>query len=452
MVWNIFLLAFWPGLLAYDSFEQWKSVLDGHFIDAHSAFHAIFVWIVTRLWCSPTCIAMTQIVALAALAGCCFTMIRSFGGSRRLTWTACILFALLPFNCVWVITLWTDIPYSITFLAITLQIVFIVRSEGQWLSQSGSWVWMGVLWALLVLLRHNGFAVAVALPFIITVGYRQHWRRILSSLILALGLCLIVKWPVYQVLNVETLSGLRGQKLRFYPIVALVAAHIQNGTPMTDSEKMLLNQVNPLNGGWIFSDGIDVTVHRANQINWNVILSNQVDFLSCAWNLSARKPSVVLRHLLRHSSMVWRILQIQPGDTFNSGTYIGEDGLPDYIHPRQNDFGIEPAPKMPRLSLYLTRFILVSQSGIWNLWQPATYLYVFLGGVVWAAWCSSNWRVLLIAAPVFLHTLLLVILIPAADSRYMYPVMLVTTVFWPAFYLSPFRRQVIMHQVNVHKK
>jgi hypothetical protein len=97
-----------------------------------------------------------------------------------------------------------------------------------------------------------------------------------------LGLCLIIKWPVYQVLNVETLSGLRGQKLRFYPIVALVAAHIQNGTPMTDSEKMLLNQVIPLNGGWIFTDGIDFTVHSANQINWYVILSNRVDFITCA--------------------------------------------------------------------------------------------------------------------------------------------------------------------------
>jgi hypothetical protein len=452
IVWSIFLLAFWPALLTYDSFELWRSVLNSHFIDAHSAFHEILVWLVTRLWCSPTWIAITQIVALAAAAGSCFAMLRSLGGSRWLIWIACILFALLPFNCVWVITIWTDIPFSITFLAITLQIVSIVRSDGRWLAQSGSWIWMGALWALLVLLKHNGFAVAFGLPFVLALVYRSRWRQILYGFIVAVGLCLIVKGPVYQVLNVETLSGERGQQLQLYSIVALVAAHIQYGTPMTDSEKTLLNQVNPLNGGWIFTDGIDSTLHRANQINWKVILSNRVDFLTCAWNLSVRRPSIVLRHIFRHSSMVWRIFQIQPGDTFNSGTYIDKDGLPDYIHPRQNDFGIEPATKIPRLSLLLTRFILSSQSGFWNLWQPATYLYFYLGSVAWAVWRSSNRRVWLIAAPVFLHTVFLVILIPAADSRYMYPVMLVTTVLWPVFYLATFRRDPNVHHMNVNKK
>jgi len=109
-----------------------------------------------------------------------------------------------------------------------------------------------------------------------------------------------------------------------------------------------------------------------------------------------------------------------------------------YISPPDKVPALRQAPKLPWLSEKLARWVIASQAGKWNIWQSAIYLYLFLIGVVWAAWRARNAKVLVLAAPVLLHTALIVLLIMSPDSRYQYPVFLITYVFLVGLFFGRF--------------
>lgn len=436
LVWGIYLLAFWPGIMSYDSLDQWGQIVSGRFQDAHPAFHTMSMWLITRLGSSPALVAISQIIMLSVVAGWGFKIMRELGAPRGLVLLACILFALLPWSGSWVIVIWKDIPYGIVLLALTLVMILIVRDNGRWLSGRWAWLVMGGLLSLAALFRHNGCATAIGTPIVLAFCYRRYWRTCLAALGLALGLWLFVHVPLYRCLHVETMSSESGQRLVYYPVVAQVAAYVAGGTMLLPAEREYLNRIQPLDG-WYY-DGNDYNINRQNNLNWAVILNDPSAFRRVFRALLLRRPSVSIAHCIRHSATIWRPLQARAGDILYIGIFPDAAGRPAYIHPVDNQFGLRPASKLPQLSVWLTKLILRSQKGRWNIWGPASYLYFFLIGVAWAAWRSGNARVWLLAVPVSLHTLLLVLFMSSPESRYQYPVFLIAAVLWVGLFFGHF--------------
>jgi uncharacterized membrane protein YjfL (UPF0719 family) len=53
VIWTVYLLAFWPGLMSPDSLEQWRHIVQGQFNNDHPAFHTLTTWLITRVWIVP---------------------------------------------------------------------------------------------------------------------------------------------------------------------------------------------------------------------------------------------------------------------------------------------------------------------------------------------------------------------------------------------------------------
>jgi hypothetical protein len=45
-IWSIYLLAFYPGMMSADSFNQWNQVLTGVYVNHHPVFHTLLIWLV----------------------------------------------------------------------------------------------------------------------------------------------------------------------------------------------------------------------------------------------------------------------------------------------------------------------------------------------------------------------------------------------------------------------
>jgi hypothetical protein len=67
----------------------------------------------------------------------------------------------------------------------------------------------------------------------------------------------------------------------------------------------------------------------------------------------------------------------------------------------------------------------------WSIWRPAIYLWLLVFGAVVAVVRERNPKMALVILPAVLHSGLLVLINPAQDARYQYPVILAFMVLWP---------------------
>src|SRR5512137_1446535 len=133
VVWLIYLLALWPGLMSPDSIGQWNDALVGPISDIHPAFHTLLIRLIAMIRPTPALIALVQIAALSLLAGCVLVEFERLGVQRWVLGLCAGIFALSPVNSLMVNAIWKDIAYSIAFLGLMFLLLKIIVSEGAWL-------------------------------------------------------------------------------------------------------------------------------------------------------------------------------------------------------------------------------------------------------------------------------------------------------------------------------
>lgn len=156
VIWSLWLLVFWPGIMSNDSIDQWTQITTGKFVDIHPVFHTLFLWFLTRVYFSPATIAIVQILILSLLSGGILYYFEKLGSPKIILWGISFFMAVSPVNAEMVITLWKDIPYSTALLGLTFIFLIIVYSNGNWLYQNKNLLLLGITTLLVFLFRHNG--------------------------------------------------------------------------------------------------------------------------------------------------------------------------------------------------------------------------------------------------------------------------------------------------------
>jgi hypothetical protein len=49
LVWSIYFITFYPGILPIDAIYQWKQILSGHFDNIHPAAHTLSMALIYRI-------------------------------------------------------------------------------------------------------------------------------------------------------------------------------------------------------------------------------------------------------------------------------------------------------------------------------------------------------------------------------------------------------------------
>ncbi len=393
-VWLLYLLAFWPGSMSPDSMDQWKEVLNTHFTDWNPAFHTMTIWLVTRVWQSPAMAVIVQIAALGSVAGWSLSVLERYGVPRCVLWISCLVFALLPVNGLMAVTLWKDIAYSTSLLALTTLLFHIVMSRGQWLEKPRAWLWLGLVLFLVALYRHNGMVPAFITPLMLFFCYRQYRWKILSSVMVGLVLLVMVRGPLYEALDVR------------------------RGTPMDYVYASLSDQVQALadkfSGKEDPRDGPVVEMSSNEEKK-----TSGPDFLT---------------ERLNSSSRLWRIYPLQNYhrriEYVNLWVkYKGKEPYIKYISG--SDTGVAQGSLLPGVQKRIFAIFLQSTMGFWFfIWRPAVFLYVFLFCTAVAAYRIGSGRLLLLTAPVLLNSLpTLFIVIHKSIFRYHYGIVIVSLLF-----------------------
>lgn len=183
-IWLFVLLVYWPGLMSHDSVVQWAEIVTRQFSDFHPAFHTLFGLVTSELFGgTPAGIAIIQVLALSFSCGWGMAYFEELGLPRWVCWTGAILFALLPVNFVLVNTIWKDVPYSISVLILSVIFLKIFKTKGQWL-KGLRFVWLGLVFALIALFRHNGIAVSVISGVLLLFLFKSARKQTLYALLI----------------------------------------------------------------------------------------------------------------------------------------------------------------------------------------------------------------------------------------------------------------------------
>ena len=303
-----YLAAFYPAAMSYDSVNQWHQMVTFSFNDHHPPLYALTMWLLTRLWFSPAAVATFQI-ALQALAVCfaLFTLAR-LGASKTLLWSLALFFALFPVYGIYSVILWKDVPYSVCLLLLTVMLLRVLSSGGAALDSRLFQVGLGVILALIVLLRHDGL-----LPYVGTLAALSVWvwkrpRGMFLVLSVSLGLIFLVRYPVYNALKVTRSQGsiLTGKLYLFQ-----IAAVVESGGSISPQERETIEET-------ISFEAIreHYTPYTADPMlnspgvswEWVNVEGHRQELVRLWLELVRRHPAAIARHIQRNRSILWRAI------------------------------------------------------------------------------------------------------------------------------------------------
>lgn len=239
------LLVRFPGVLTTDSVSTIAQLVGKYPYDNtmpfwHTVTVKVFVDLGMALFGDINCaVAMfhcAQILFLSACFGFALMTLHQRGVPRGVLIGVYAVYALLPYNIVYSVTLWKDIPFSGAVLLFTTALY-------RWLAGMGSkrinGIWLLIGGLGLCLWRTNGwYAFAVTWVVLAVVLWKKQPRLILFLLAI-----LLLSWamlnPVLGILGVDEGNLVEAFAVPFQQIARVVA----NNRALTQEEQNLLGQI-----------------------------------------------------------------------------------------------------------------------------------------------------------------------------------------------------------------
>ncbi|MBQ6416121.1 MAG: hypothetical protein IJJ65_07725, partial [Butyrivibrio sp.] len=316
-------------------------------------------------------------------------------------------FALVPFNAVFAVTIWKDIPFA----AITVLFVcHIIEMKNKRASYPG-FIVLGILFSLF---RSNAWYAFIVWSLVFVYSFRKEIKKALPSVIVVLLSVAIIKGPVFDSFGVEKPDFVESLSVP----ISQIARVLVNDRELTASEEELIDAV------------IDTTyIHELYAPDY----ADNIKELVRAGNVSYLES-----HKAEYFKLWAGLLPRYFGDYVSAwfdllGGYIYPDfayAVGDIDGIMGNDYGLIWMPKIGGKFVVKAKEILIKLGGFvpiyGMLWSIGTYSWLLIAalfiGIKRKLKTPEMWLLFLM-----LGTLL--IAAPNLEFRYAYSLALV----WPLF-------------------
>lgn len=428
-VWVLFLLIFFPGLISQDSVLQWQQILTGQYTDHHPLLYTLLIAFVSRIYYSPASVVISQIFMVSFALAWGFDELEHMGVSRKVLWGLAVLSAILPVNILTAITLRKDVLYSAALLVLSIIILKIINSRGNWIKHPWNWLALGISLAVIALTRINGYPVAIGSLFLIVIFYHRAWRQIVGSAGVFILLLAIMYGPVYAFLDVK-------REPEFSTLLPFhhIAAHLQAGTPLSPDENNYLSELAPLYG-WNYDCCLVNSTTKAifpgsAEQNFDLPLLKQDIRKPTRISLSLflKDPFVDLKHMICAGQQIYSLKSTCP-----DRIVVSLKDLSDRSDPRKlydfypNLMGFKADSKLPGLIIFAHPYLQVFSEGLIHKlnYTTAIYLYVAILCTFLLAFRKKQWRITLFLIPILVQSVTLLLINISQTYRYQYGAILV---------------------------
>ena len=238
-----FLLARYPGVLTRDSITTVSQVVFGSYDNTMPYYHTRLVGLFVKLGLALTgdinvgaaLFHGFQIVLLAAAFAYVLTTLYRTGVPKWAIGLTFCVYALLPYNIVYSVTLWKDVPFGVSALLLAASLYRLLKKVGR------KWDWAAfTLGALgMALMRTNGWvALLVSAAVLAAVLGRKH-RQITGVLLAVLAVTWVMLNPVLKARNVPGTDPVEA----FAVPMQQIARVVSSGRQLTESQQALLGDL-----------------------------------------------------------------------------------------------------------------------------------------------------------------------------------------------------------------
>ena len=307
---GVYYIAFYPGGIIIDSFNQWDQVQAGAYVDWHPVMHTLLFMKLPSLICNSLAfVDFVQMIWISVAMMYLGMVLEHWGIHKGYIVIAFLLSLAVPASGIVLSFCWKDTALTIFVIVLAAQMVEIVCSDGIWLC---SWIHvleLAVTSVLAMLMRHNGILLVGPMLFLLVLLYWKKAKRFCVSVVLLFMVLLVgIKGPFYRLLHVQNHSQVSAEML---------------GVPMTILANVLVNEPEKLDKEcreFMYRIG-DQSMWEENyrEGSWNSAkwmgddISNDVieevgarKVLTYTWHAVLRSPYYAYRAVVKLFEVVWK--------------------------------------------------------------------------------------------------------------------------------------------------
>lgn len=416
------LLVFSPGIISYDSNNQWQQVISNNINNAHPFLSTYFMYLLSKIWNSPTVVLVFQVFIFAYFwMHICNIIRKNNKNSDKKILIYTIVMSFVPIISLYSITLWKDILYS-------YYLMFIMYYFYKGVKENFKYSYLdlfnlGLLLTLVFCYRHNGIIVSILLIILFGIVFIRKKLSLKKLVIMILTFILLnglVSIPknIYlekasnQKPKEESIGTIDGY------IIWMYGAHLNDGNIRKEDLKKLDNVIPTEEWEKLYNpyliNSIGSYEKDAKYYNDNIEY-----FRSLFIKTSLNNPLTIIEHYLKADSLLWSPIPL-PGRYVYTFDYT--EWWPDYEFNNGDEYGYEGCslkfPMIKKLIEKLTSYTLRFPINI--IYYPALALYASIFLIYIIIKQNKNKKYWLLLTPCLFNTLSLLPINLAQDLRYVY--------------------------------
>lgn len=417
-----------PGIMTADSLVQYEQIVGARpWSNHHPVVHTLLIKLFYSigLWMTHdanTAISFYTVFQMLFVSLCCsraVLVVDELAGYRYkfAKWLALAFFAVMPFNAVFAVTLWKDVPFSCITLLLLCHLIGMTKKEGS--IPVIDWFIFAILSMAFCLFRSNAWFAFLVWSVIALICFRKDFLKALLSVVCVVMVVVMIKGPVFKFFAVESPDFTESLSVPLQQVAAVLVN--DRVVPAEDME--------------LIEDVIDTTyIHELYAPNFADNIKELV---------RAGHPEVLENNKAVYLRLWLRLLKRYPADFVKAwfdlvGGYIYPDvpyKVGDVDGIMGNELGLYWRPLIGGKIVVKTKEILIKLSDFvplyGMLWSIGAYSWLLL--ICFVAGIFRKHNVLGMVLLIFLTGTLL-IASPVVDFRYAYGVILSCPVWVSGIY------------------
>ena len=416
------LLVFSPGIISYDSNNQWQQVVTNEINNAHPFFTTYFMLLLSKIWNSPSVVLVFQVFIFSYFWMYICKIIRENNKkSLKKIVIYTIIISFIPLISLYSITLWKDILYSYYLMFIIYFVYKGIKNKFKYSFLDSFNI--GLLLALIFIYRHNGMIVSVFLIFMFVFIYIKNKIGIKKAVIIFLTFisfnCLVnIPKKYYLEKNVASSNVKESIGTIDSYIIWMYGAHLNDCNIGKEDLKKLDNVIPTEEWEKLYNpyliNSIGSYEKDAEYYNDNIEY-----FRSLFIETSLKHPLTIIEHYLKADSLLWSPIPLSGRYVY---TFDYTEWWPDYEFNNGELYGYEESkiqfPFIKKIVEKLTSYTLRFPISV--IYYPAIALYVSILLIYMLIKQNKNKKYWLLLTPCLFNTISLAPINLAQDLRYVY--------------------------------
>lgn len=411
-IWCLYLIAYFPGFMSTDSIDQWNQAVTSNYNDWHPVIHTLLIKAIQMVWNHPVLYSIVQMGVIAAILAYAMDYLHRRGLNKNLIITFSIIYACLPNNGIYAITMWKDIPYTYLLLLLTIYIAHIINDYESFWHKRKSVLVLATTLFLATTIRHNGIIVYLFLAvFIFVYSIVKKSKRIKSVMVVAISLVMLVIYKGYVFDELKVSPNPKG--LKYYAPVHGIASIVHNQKTINNDTKAFLEEIMPINA-WekLYNDYTTSKFTFGNEYPFveNLSKYNTPFILKLYIKNFLEYPDLIIKERLLMTQLLWSVKPTTASPNYryeNKGIADNKFGIKQYDNPLRQFINnvIKRTEINPLLDLLL--------------WRTGIYLVIILY-LSYYLYFHTTKKNLLILLPLYSNIVSLILSLKSQNYRYVY--------------------------------